>query len=112
MPEPRLEIHPDVQNDDLVEIISYIASDNPVAADCVYKAITELFANLARHPLMGTAYSPLRLALTGIRMCVVTEYPNYLVYYRPLPGNAGVRILYVLHAARDAATFAKAYRRQ
>ena len=112
MPEPRLETHPDVQNDDLVEITSYIASDNPVAADHVYEAITGLFVELARHPLIGTEYSPLRRTLKGIRLGVVTEYPNYLVYYRPLPDDAGVRILYVLHAARDAATFATTHRRQ
>lgn len=112
MPEPRLEIHPDVKDDDLVEITSYIASDNPVAADHVYEAITELFNQLARHPLMGTEYSPLRRSLKGIRMMVVTEYPNYLIYYRPLPEEAGVRILYVLHAARDAANYASEHRRQ
>lgn len=94
MPETRLEIHPDVKDHDLVEITSYIASDNPVAADDVYDAITELFVELARHPLLGT------------------EYPNYLIYYRPLPEEAGVRILYVLHAARDAAHYAREYLRQ
>jgi plasmid stabilization system protein ParE len=45
-------------------------------------------------------------------MFVVGDYPNYLIYYRPLPEVTGVRILYVLHAARDAATFAKEYRRK
>jgi plasmid stabilization system protein ParE len=45
-------------------------------------------------------------------MFVVTEYPNYLIYYRPLRDNTGVRILYVMHAARDAATLAKKHRRQ
>jgi plasmid stabilization system protein ParE len=112
MPEPKLEIHPDVRNDDLVEITSHIASDNPVAADDVYDAITELFPKLACQPLMGTEYSPLRRTLRGIRMFVVTEYPNYLIYYRPLRDNTGVRILYVMHAARDAATLAKKHRRQ
>ncbi|HBJ87586.1 MAG TPA: hypothetical protein DDZ88_27765 [Verrucomicrobiales bacterium] len=112
MPEAALEIHPDVRSDDLVEITSHIASDNAAAADDVYNAITELFPKLASQPLMGTEYSPLRRTLRGIRMFVVTEYPNYLIYYRPLPDNTGVRILYVMHAARDAATFAKQHRRQ
>jgi plasmid stabilization system protein ParE len=112
MPETRLEIHPDVKDHDLVEVTSYIASDNPVAADDVYEAITELFVELARHPLLGTEYSPLRRSLKGIRMMVVTGYPNYLIYYRPLPEEAGVRILYVLHAARDAAHYAREYLRQ
>jgi plasmid stabilization system protein ParE len=45
-------------------------------------------------------------------MITVTEYPNYIIYYRPLPENAGARILYVLHGARDAVAFAKEHRRQ
>jgi plasmid stabilization system protein ParE len=45
-------------------------------------------------------------------MITVTEYPNYIIYYRPLPEDAGVRILYVLHSARDAVVFAKAHERQ
>lgn len=37
----------------------------------------------------------------GIRMIPVRPFRNYLVFYMPLSGNAGVRILYVLHGARD-----------
>lgn len=111
MHDLRLQVHSEVEEGDLVEITSYIAQDNPVAAADVYAAIAGVFVELTRHPLMGTEYSPLRRTLKGIRMGVVTDYPNYLVYYRPLPGNAGVRILYVLHATRDAATFATTHRR-
>ncbi len=112
MPEAIVDIHPDVLALDVQDIANYIAQDNEEAAARVLEAIDQTYSLLARHPRLGTEYSPLRRALKGIRMCVVTEYPNYLVYYRPLPDNTGVRILYVLHAARDAATFAKAYRRQ
>lgn len=108
----RYEIHPDVENVDLAEIADYIAQDNARAADQVIGAITETFDLLARHPQLGSDYSPLRSSLKSIRMMVVTEYPNYLVYFRSLPRDAGVRILYVLHAARDAASFAKKHRRQ
>jgi plasmid stabilization system protein ParE len=45
-------------------------------------------------------------------MFTVTAYPNYLIYYRPLLNDAGVRILYVLHAARDAATYVHEQPRQ
>jgi plasmid stabilization system protein ParE len=86
--------------------------DSPAAAVAVERAITSLFELLACKPQMGTEFHPLRRTLRGIRMFVVTEYPNYLIYYRPLPDNTGVRILYVMHAARDAATLAKKHRRQ
>jgi hypothetical protein len=45
-------------------------------------------------------------------MFTVTAYPNYLIYYRPLPDNTGVRILYVLNAARDAGTYVREQPRQ
>jgi toxin ParE1/3/4 len=112
MRDLRLQVHPEVEETDLVEITSHIAQDNSVAAAGVYAAITGMFVELARLPMLGTEFHPLRRTLRGIRMFVVTEYPNYLIYYRPLPDNTGVRILYVMHAARDAATLAKKHRRQ
>ncbi|WP_395733340.1 type II toxin-antitoxin system RelE/ParE family toxin [Prosthecobacter sp.] len=110
--DPLQHMHPDVGTIDLVGIAEHIASDNPAAARKVVIAIRDMFALLSGHPLLGTEYHPLRRTLKGIRMIAVTEYPNYLIYYRPLPENAGVRILYVLHGARDAAAFAKEHQRQ
>jgi toxin ParE1/3/4 len=110
--DPVRHMHPDVENVDLAQIAEYIAMDDPDAARSVVRAIWETFQLLAIHPRLGTDYSPLRRSLKGIRMMVVTEYPNYLIYYRPLPDDAGVRILYVLHAARDADNYAREHRRQ
>ncbi|MFN0076212.1 MAG: type II toxin-antitoxin system RelE/ParE family toxin [Prosthecobacter sp.] len=110
--DPAKHMHPDVEDVDLVEIAEYIALDDPEAARRVIAAVREMLLTLARNPGVGTEYSPLRRTLKGIRMIPVTEYRNYLIYYRPLPDNSGVRILYVLHAARDATTFAREHRRQ
>lgn len=107
-----LQVHPEVEETDLAEIIAYIAADNPVAADAVYEAVSEMFALLADDPMMGTAMHPVRRSLRGIRMIPVTEYRNYLIYYFPLPHDAGVRILYVLHAARDASSYVRDHRRR
>ncbi len=112
MPDPRLQIHPEVERTDLPDILTYIAADNPLAADEVYDATREVFDFLAANTAAGTAMHPVRPTLRGIRMFPVTAYPNYLIYYRPLPDNAGVRILYILHAARDAATFVHDHQRQ
>lgn len=111
MAEQELQIHPEV-DEDVIEISTHIAMDNPVAAEAVELAITGMYELLAQEPLMGTEYHPLRRSLKGTRMITVPEYPNFLIYYRPLPENAGVRILYVLHGARDAVAFAKEHRRQ
>jgi toxin ParE1/3/4 len=112
MPEPKVDIHPDVLAVDVQEIANYIAMDNEAAAERVLAEIEATYAALALDPMMGTVRHPVRRSLKGIRMFVVTKYPNYIIYYRPLSGNTGVRILYVMHAARDAATFAKEHRRQ
>lgn len=112
MREARLQIHPSVEDDDLPDIVSYILQDNPVAAKAVNRSIRSMFTVLASQPMLGTEIHPMRRALKGIRMIPVLEYRHYLIYYRPLPENAGVRILYVLHAARDATTFASEHRRR
>jgi plasmid stabilization system protein ParE len=110
--DPHEQMHPDVEDIDLVEIAEYIIPDNPDAARAVLEAIRDTFLILAREPLLGTEYHPIRQVLRGIRMFPVTAYPNYLIYYRPLPDNTGVRILYVLNAARDAATYVREQPRQ
>jgi plasmid stabilization system protein ParE len=110
--DPQEHIHPDVEDIDLVEIAEYILLDNPVASRSVIQAIRDTFLLLAEQPILGTEYHPIRRILRGIRMFVVTAYPNYLIYYRPLPLDAGVRILYVLHAARDARNFVHDHKRQ
>jgi len=111
MPEKELQVHPEVRGD-VIEISSHIEMDNPLAAEAVEWAITQMFELLAQEPGLGTEYHPLRRSLQGVRMITVLEYPNYLIYYRPLPENSGARILYVLHGARDAVAFAKEHRRQ
>ncbi len=111
MPEQELQIHPEVDWD-VIEISSYIEMDNSLASESVELAITQTYETLAQEPGIGTEYHPLRRTLKGIRMFPVPEYANYLIYYRPLPGNMGARILYVLHGARDAETFAKEHRRE
>jgi plasmid stabilization system protein ParE len=107
-----LQVHPEVEETDLAEIIAYIAADNPVAADAVYEAVSEMFALLADDPMMGTAMHPVRRSLRGVRMIPVTDYRNYLIYYVPLPHEAGVRILYVLHATRDASSYIRDHHRR
>lgn len=75
-------------------------------------SVDEAFRLLATQPRMGTKYHPARQSLADIRMIPAVPYRNYLIFYRPLPDDAGVRILYVLHAARDIAAFLKEHQRR
>lgn len=78
---------------DLVEIVDFIARDNPVAAFRLLDRLEEKFAMLARQPLIGEPRDDLG---EGVRQFTVG---NYVIYYRSL--DDGALILRVLHGARD-----------
>lgn len=76
---------------DLLEIVAYIAADNPAAAQALKNSIEEKVDALAEHPKL---YRPGRIK--GTRELVA--HPNYIVIYR-LAGNV-VDVLRVKHAKR------------
>lgn len=88
---PTLEWHPKARAD-LLEIITYIAADNPDAAQALKNEIEMKALALRRHPRL---YRPGRV--TGTREMVVR--PNYLVVYREAIKK--ITILRVLHAAQQ-----------
>ena len=67
--------------DDLLDIWSFIARDNPEAADRVEAAVYRACDLLADSPLAGR----MRRDLTPLplRFWVVHPYPNYLIVYDP-----------------------------
>ena len=80
-------------DDDLAEIIAYIAADDPSTAGRVLEKVLDTTANLARHPGLGR---PGRV--TGTRELVVSGLP-YIVIYRE--SVVDILILRILHAARN-----------
>jgi len=78
---------------DLVEIWSYIADDNPDAADRLLAEIDEVCATLADAPHAGRLREDLA---TNLRSLPVG---NYVVLYRPRAD--GIIVIRVLHGARD-----------
>jgi toxin ParE1/3/4 len=85
--------------DDLELIWAYIAQDNPEAADRVIEAAYQTCRTLADHPELGRLRHFSQNVLTGLRSFVVTDFPNYVIFYR-VQENA-VQIVRVLHGARD-----------
>lgn len=78
---------------DLLEILEYIAKDNPQAAVTFVKKLEDKCFDLARNPDMGF----LRDELTpGLRVWPVG---NYLIFYRPV--TDGIDVIRVIHGARD-----------
>lgn len=83
--------------DDLFEIWSYIAQDNPQAADRVEEAIYEACELLADSPLAGT----IRKDLTSlpVRFWLVPQSSNYFIVYDP--GAKPLKVIRILHRARN-----------
>jgi toxin ParE1/3/4 len=79
--------------EDLKEIWTYVAENNPGAASKLIKEITRKFAILRDHPHMGYEQDKL---LVNLRSFAVR---NYIIFYQPIAG--GVEILRVLHGSRD-----------
>ena len=84
---------------ELWTIWSFIAKDNPAAATRVIEAAHETFKNLADMPGLGMPRKFRNPKLKGVRSCLVSEFNNYLIFYRPIP--EGIQVLHVYHGARD-----------
>ena len=82
---------------DLLDIWSFIAQDNPAAADQVADAVFGACDFLADSPFAGR----IRKELTPlpVRFWVVQPYSNYLIVYDP--EKKPLQIIRVLHSARD-----------
>jgi plasmid stabilization system protein ParE len=83
--------------DDLFDIWSFIAKDNPTAADRVEDAICRACELLAREPFIGRERND--LTELPVRFWVVQPYSNYLIVYRP--EKKPLQVVRILHAARD-----------
>ena len=79
--------------EDLLEIWSYIADDNPDAADKLLDDIDAACGTLAENPVSGRAREELA---TNLRSFAVG---NYLIFYRP--NEDGIVVIRVLHGSRD-----------
>ena len=82
--------------DDLTEIITYIAADRPSAAEKLASRIEKDLRLLASNPHLGRIPSEEELLRLGYRYLVVE---NYLVFYT-IEGKTLV-VHRILHGARD-----------
>lgn len=91
-PKPQLEWRQQAI-DDLMEIVEYIAEDNPDAAQELKDEIEEKAAKLPDHPKL---YKP-SPRVKGMRELVARS--NYIVLYRESPEL--VEVVNVFHARRQ-----------
>ena len=82
---------------DLFEIWSYIAADNPRAADRVESAIYQACAFVAEGPMRGQVRKD--LTRRPLRFWTVQPYSNYIVIYDP--ATSPLQIIRIVHGMRD-----------
>jgi plasmid stabilization system protein ParE len=88
-------------------IWEFIVKDNPDAATHIIEAAYETFKILAANPGLGRPRQFRNSRLRGIRSWQVSDFENYLVFYRGVKG--GIQVLHIYHGARDIeALFGKA----
>jgi toxin ParE1/3/4 len=85
---------------DILELVTYIAADNPKAAAALYDAYERILATtLASTPDVGRPYASSDSRLQGVRAIAIGRFRNYLIFYRRTRDE--VEVLRVLHGARD-----------
>jgi len=85
-----------IAEDDLAEIITFIAEENVAAAEKLADKIEVRLARLADHPALGRIPAEEELARIGYRYLVVD---NYLVFYTV--SAQAVLVHRIIHGARD-----------
>ena len=92
----KYRLTPQARND-LFDIWSFIAKDDPEAADRVENTIYAACDLIAEVPLAGRIRPD--LTLLPLRFWVVQPYPNYLIVYDP--EKSPLQIIRILHGARN-----------
>lgn len=85
-----------VAEEDLDEIISYIAVDNLRAAEALATRIEKSLLHLSVHPYLGRIPNEEELANAGYRYLIVE---NYLIFY--IVEDREIVIHRIIHGARD-----------
>lgn len=85
-----------IAEEDLEEIVSYIAADHLTAASAFVEKIEKTLRRLASYPALGRVPHDARLSTMGYRFLVVEDY---LVFYTIHAQT--VLIHRVVHGARD-----------
>lgn len=85
-----------IAEQDLTELVSYLAAENPRAAAETLDRIEARLQALASHPFVGRVPHDPKLTALGYRVLVID---NYLVFYKV---KSKIVLVYrILHGARD-----------
>jgi toxin ParE1/3/4 len=84
---------------DVLELIAYIAKENPQAAEKLYSAYERTLTTLSENPDIGWLYPTDNPRLAGLRAFPIGRFRTYLIFYRHSADTLDV--IRVLHGMRD-----------
>ena len=90
----------DLAEQDLLEIIAYVAAENPTAAEKLLDKFETTRANLSVFPKSGAVPKDGQLTAKGYRYSVVE---NYLIFYTIK--ESAILLHRIVHGARDYQSF-------
>jgi len=85
-----------VAEDDLNDIVTYIAAENLIAAEVIATKIEKNLSHLSTHPFIGRVPDEGELARLGYRYLIVQDY---LIFYT-IEGQT-IFVHRIIHGARD-----------
>src|SRR5438093_6228965 len=86
---------------DIDDQFAYFAEEDTELAYRFFDAVNEAFDHIAEFPLVGSPRETGNPLLAGLRMWSVPSFKKHLIFY--LPDGTIVRVVRVLHGARDIA---------
>ncbi len=92
--------------EDLIDIWTYIAADNPAAADRVIDRIEDMFGRVATNPQLGQARTDLaeglRYSVSGSYRCFIVRLEPMLRSYASFMVRATFPVSFVRHPPKAA----------
>lgn len=86
--------------DDISEILDYLDENaSPAVALGFYEAVQNSVASITQTPGIGALRNFNRPALQGMRMLVISDFSNHLIFYQE--ASATIEIVRVLDGRRD-----------
>jgi toxin ParE1/3/4 len=83
---------------DVLDIFMSIDASNPQAAERFLLAFERTLGQLASRPGIGVRFESEDPRLADLRICTVTRFKSYLVFYRMTEDQ--IEVIRVLHGAR------------
>lgn len=85
-----------IAEEDFTEVVSYIAADNPIAADAVANKIEKNLDLLSQNPKLGRIPRDEEIRNMGYRYIIVQ---NYIIFYKI--ESKTIYVHRILHSARN-----------